>query len=198
MERYVIEGGQSLCGEVQVSGAKNAALALLAGSLLAHGQTVLRLAPRLLDVDTMIQVPQSLGAVVTREDDTLTMAAASRCGYPRFWRLCLCAGQRGTMRGPTGSPRSARRSGSGSGGFGGARYQLCGADTTYRPRLSGIRIYLKQPGSEHQARIRSNGNAALKPATSRAVLSLRKKLISDLEPLLPSLFFCRYLLSILL
>src|ERR671932_1296994 len=62
MERFFIEGGNRLCGEVEVSGAKNAALKLIAAALLAPGCTVLRNVPRIKDVNTMLAVLEGLGA----------------------------------------------------------------------------------------------------------------------------------------
>ena len=62
MERFFIEGGNRLCGEVEVSGAKNAALKLIAAALLAPGRTVLRNVPRIKDVNTMLAVLEGLGA----------------------------------------------------------------------------------------------------------------------------------------
>src|ERR671926_79143 len=62
MERFFIEGGNRLCGEVEVSGAKNAALKLIAATLLTPGRTVLRNVPRIKDVNTMLAVLDGLGA----------------------------------------------------------------------------------------------------------------------------------------
>ncbi|MCC6640494.1 MAG: UDP-N-acetylglucosamine 1-carboxyvinyltransferase [Deltaproteobacteria bacterium] len=62
MDRIVVSGGGRLCGEVQVSGSKNATLALMAAALLAEGETVLRNVPRLRDVDAMLQLLAALGA----------------------------------------------------------------------------------------------------------------------------------------
>jgi UDP-N-acetylglucosamine 1-carboxyvinyltransferase len=62
MERFFIEGGNRLCGEVEVSGAKNAALKLIAAALLTPGRTVLRNVPRIKDVNTMLAVLEGLGA----------------------------------------------------------------------------------------------------------------------------------------
>ena len=45
MERFLVEGGARLHGEVEISGAKNAALKLIAASLLAPGTTTLRNVP---------------------------------------------------------------------------------------------------------------------------------------------------------
>ena len=66
-----IAGGNRLHGRVQISGAKNSALKLMAASLLGHGETVLSNVPRISDVFTMIEVLQRLGAVVLFEGDVL-------------------------------------------------------------------------------------------------------------------------------
>jgi len=62
MDRIVVRGGKRLAGEVAVSGSKNAALALMAGALLADGVTVLENVPRLRDVDAMLELLCALGA----------------------------------------------------------------------------------------------------------------------------------------
>jgi UDP-N-acetylglucosamine 1-carboxyvinyltransferase len=62
MDRIVVQGGARLAGEVAVSGSKNATLALMAAALLASGETRLRNAPRLRDVDAMLALLRSLGA----------------------------------------------------------------------------------------------------------------------------------------
>ncbi len=61
MDRIVITGGSRLSGDVRVSGSKNASLALMAASLLAEGETVLRNVPRLRDVDAMLDLLSALG-----------------------------------------------------------------------------------------------------------------------------------------
>lgn len=71
MNYLTINGGKRLSGRVQISGAKNSALKLMAASLLGHGTTVLTNVPRISDVFTMIEVLQRLGAVVSFEDNTL-------------------------------------------------------------------------------------------------------------------------------
>src|SRR5919202_1565431 len=66
MEYFLVEGGARPRGEVEVSGAKNAALKLAAAALLASGQTVLHNVPRIKDVDTMLAVLEGLGPLVAR------------------------------------------------------------------------------------------------------------------------------------
>ena len=62
MDRILVSGGARLAGAVDVSGSKNATLALMAAALLAEGETVLRNVPRLRDVDGMLQILSALGA----------------------------------------------------------------------------------------------------------------------------------------
>ena len=69
MDRILIEGNHPLHGEVQVSGFKNAALPQLVACLMAPGTTTLRNVPDLRDVETMLDVLNSLGAACEREGD---------------------------------------------------------------------------------------------------------------------------------
>ncbi len=62
MDYYKIKGGKKLKGEVQISGAKNAALPIIVASLLADGETVLKNVPDLMDIRTIIKVIEYLGA----------------------------------------------------------------------------------------------------------------------------------------
>ena len=64
MDKIVIEGGARLRGEIKVSGAKNAALPLLASSLLASGRCAYKNVPRLNDVSTMNRLLVRLGCEV--------------------------------------------------------------------------------------------------------------------------------------
>lgn len=63
---FVVRGGQPLRGTVAVSGAKNAALPIMAAALALDGATTLRNVPELADVFTLGQVLQSLGMSVAR------------------------------------------------------------------------------------------------------------------------------------
>ena len=58
---YRIEGGHRLTGEVKVSGAKNAALPLMAASILARGPVVLENVPKVKDVETFCLLLQGMG-----------------------------------------------------------------------------------------------------------------------------------------
>jgi UDP-N-acetylglucosamine 1-carboxyvinyltransferase len=64
MESFVIEGGRPLSGTVRASGNKNAALPILAASLLAADEVQLENVPRIRDVETMVHLLADLGASV--------------------------------------------------------------------------------------------------------------------------------------
>ena len=66
MESFVIKGGQPLSGTIRPAGNKNAALPIVAASLLADEPVVLRNVPHILDVDTMLELVDSTGATVER------------------------------------------------------------------------------------------------------------------------------------
>jgi len=66
MDKIIVKGGRPLQGEVTVSGAKNAALPILASSLLADGKNVYRNVPDLADVTTMLKVLSTMGCETAR------------------------------------------------------------------------------------------------------------------------------------
>jgi UDP-N-acetylglucosamine 1-carboxyvinyltransferase len=76
MERFLVEGGARLHGEVEVSGAKNAALKLIAASLLAPDKTTLHSVPRIKDVHTMLAVLDGLGTETSFSGHTLEIDAS--------------------------------------------------------------------------------------------------------------------------
>ena len=81
MERFFIEGGNRLYGEVAVSGAKNAALKLIAATLLVPGRSVLHNVPRIKDVETMLAVLEGLGARCEFSGSTLSIDASTVDSY---------------------------------------------------------------------------------------------------------------------
>jgi len=74
MECMVIQGGRRLAGEVHISGAKNAALPILAPTLLGKGTCTLTNIPAVRDVVTMSKVLTHLGASVEAEGDRYTVS----------------------------------------------------------------------------------------------------------------------------
>jgi len=69
MERFRVVGGASLRGEVSVVGAKNSALKLMAGALLAVGRTHLSNVPAIIDVTIMAELLRRLGCTVDYDAD---------------------------------------------------------------------------------------------------------------------------------
>src|ERR1700745_970652 len=77
MEKFVIEGGYPLSGTVIPAGNKNAALPVLAASLLTEDEVILRNIPRIRDVEAMLDLPDHLGVDVDwRDDNVLSLCAA--------------------------------------------------------------------------------------------------------------------------
>lgn len=71
MDKIVIEGGNPLKGEVRISGAKNAALPILASSLLTDGCCTYSNVPQLKDIDSIKHLLEHLGARVESENNTI-------------------------------------------------------------------------------------------------------------------------------
>jgi UDP-N-acetylglucosamine 1-carboxyvinyltransferase len=71
MSRIIVAGGSPLCGELRAPGAKNAALPILAATLLAQHPVRLLDCPHLSDVENMIALLRSLGCTIWWEQDVL-------------------------------------------------------------------------------------------------------------------------------
>jgi len=69
MDKLAIVGGRPLDGEVRISGAKNAALPILAATLLADGQVTLRNVPKLNDIATTLKLLKRMGVAAEHRDD---------------------------------------------------------------------------------------------------------------------------------
>ena len=66
MDKFVITGGNSLKGVVDVPCAKNSYLAILAACVLSSGEVILHKCPKFDDVDKMLEILQSLGCKIKR------------------------------------------------------------------------------------------------------------------------------------
>lgn len=77
MDKLVINGNGPLMGEVRVSGAKNAALPILAASILARSPVILDNLPAVRDVATMCELLQQLGIQVERSNERVQLDAAT-------------------------------------------------------------------------------------------------------------------------
>lgn len=69
MEQYVIKGKQPLKGEVEIGGAKNAALAILAAATMADEGILVENIPNVQDVNVLLEAITEIGAGVDRQDD---------------------------------------------------------------------------------------------------------------------------------
>jgi UDP-N-acetylglucosamine 1-carboxyvinyltransferase len=76
MEKFVIEGGRPLRGEVAVSGAKNAALPIMASALLCEGEHRILGAPHLHDIATMGRLLEHIGASVEWDGELIIRTSA--------------------------------------------------------------------------------------------------------------------------
>lgn len=68
MEQYVIKGGNPLVGEVEISGAKNAALAILAAAIMTDETVLIENLPDVNDINVMLEAIAGIGATVQRID----------------------------------------------------------------------------------------------------------------------------------
>ena len=84
MDSFSIKGGVPLHGEVTISGSKNAALPILAATLLTDEPCVLRRVPDLSDTRFMVQILKSLGASATFENGTVTVHAKKITGFADY------------------------------------------------------------------------------------------------------------------
>ena len=69
MEQYAIKGGIPLVGEVEIGGAKNAALAILAGAMMANEPVTIDNIPNVKDINVLIEAMKSVGTKVERLDE---------------------------------------------------------------------------------------------------------------------------------
>lgn len=82
MEKIRVYGGQRVSGEVQISGAKNAALPLLAAAILSEDGLVLKNVPPLSDISTMFSLLETLGVECSKKatnDYSMTVSCRTDC-----------------------------------------------------------------------------------------------------------------------
>ena len=71
MKCLVIEGNHKLKGKIEVSGAKNSAVALIPASILADDIVTIDNVPNISDIDSLTEILEYLGAKVTRQNNTM-------------------------------------------------------------------------------------------------------------------------------
>ena len=82
MDRLVIEGGVPLAGEAEISGAKNAALPILAASLLTEEPLTVTNVPHLRDVTTMLNLLAQMGVAISMDEQLGVELTAARIASP--------------------------------------------------------------------------------------------------------------------
>ncbi len=161
MDAFRIHGGQKLTGTITVDGSKNAALPLLAASLLTDETVSIKGIPNLSDISNMLTLLKELGCDITEENDVKTIKVAdssnahARYDIVRTMRASVC------VLGPLLAKRGvAKVSMPGGCSFGdrpidlhlrglealGARIELDGGDIiAHAERLRGATIFLGGP-----------------------------------------------------
>ena len=77
MEQYVIKGGNALKGEVNIAGAKNAALGILAAAIMTDEVVVVENLPDVSDINVFLQAMESIGVIIDRIDRNTVKINAS-------------------------------------------------------------------------------------------------------------------------
>ena len=95
MEQYIIKGGNPLVGEVEIGGAKNAALAILAAAIMTDETVQIDNLPDVNDVNVMLEAIEGIGAMVQRIDRHTVKINGSTIGdfnieYDYIKRLTIC------------------------------------------------------------------------------------------------------------
>ena len=80
MAQYVIKGGNPLVGEVEIGGAKNAALAILAAAIMTDETVLIENLPDVRDINVLLKAMQQIGAQVDRLDRHTVKINGSRIG----------------------------------------------------------------------------------------------------------------------
>lgn len=84
MSYFAVKGGTKLIGSVNINGAKNSVLPILAATLLNAGENVIHNCTELRDVDSAVKILRHLGCRITRQGKTLTVDSSNitRCDVP--------------------------------------------------------------------------------------------------------------------
>jgi len=87
MDKLIIEGNVKLKGEVEVSGAKNAVLPILAATLLTDDLCIIKDVPNLRDTNTMLKILRSLGKSVEFDKGTVRVVKSRDTGFIADYKL---------------------------------------------------------------------------------------------------------------
>jgi UDP-N-acetylglucosamine 1-carboxyvinyltransferase len=78
LKKLTIQGGCSLSGEIHISGSKNAALSIIAASIMTEERVILKNIPHLEDITTMIRLIAGMGALITLSDENKLILDSSK------------------------------------------------------------------------------------------------------------------------
>ncbi len=81
MSKIVIEGGYPLCGVINMQGAKNSILPILAAAYLADGDCIIDNCPDISDTHAAIEILRALGSTVTIHGNTVYVNSDYACGF---------------------------------------------------------------------------------------------------------------------
>jgi UDP-N-acetylglucosamine 1-carboxyvinyltransferase len=81
LDKLVIEGGKPLSGTIVIQGAKNAALPILAASMLVRGTVIIDHVPNLLDIDVMLDILRDLGCKAEQLGSSVVLDTAAAHSY---------------------------------------------------------------------------------------------------------------------
>ncbi len=87
MDYFVVHGGKKLSGEITVNTSKNAAVALVMGSLINRGKTTLRNVPQIEEIERLIEVLESIGVKIERKGRHLTIIPPKRVALHKINRV---------------------------------------------------------------------------------------------------------------
>ena len=90
MEQYIIKGGNPLVGEVEIGGAKNAALGILAAAIMADEPVLIENLPDVNDINVMLEAIEGIGAMVQRIDIQSEISVLIMTTSRRSERLIIC------------------------------------------------------------------------------------------------------------
>ena len=87
MEKLLIRGGNSLSGEIRCSGAKNAALPMIAATILTENEVTLKTLPFLQDITTMFELLGSMGSKITLDEEMNFQISSSLSDFEARYEL---------------------------------------------------------------------------------------------------------------
>ena len=88
MEQYIIRGGIPLHGEVEIGGAKNAALGILAAAIMTDDEVLIENLPDVRDVNVMLEAMSQIGVKIDRISPHAVMLSGADIGDDKGTGIC--------------------------------------------------------------------------------------------------------------